>query len=77
MAALQLLAEVRASLMTGELFTYQLIQIFEFKTFAPLKILVDKISCLWQPIRTFDENLPEHIGLDLADGVGRASDTPE
>jgi len=26
-------------------------------------------------LRTFDENLHEHIRLDLADGVGRGSDT--
>jgi len=26
-------------------------------------------------LRTFDENLHEHISLDLADGVGRGSDT--
>jgi hypothetical protein len=26
-------------------------------------------------LRTFDENLHEHISLDLADDVGRGSDT--
>jgi hypothetical protein len=39
------------------------------------KVLLDVTSLLWYTSFTFDENLQLHINRDLADNVGRASDT--
>lgn len=54
---------------------HQFIRILDFQICTFLKLLVDCNGARCYRSRTFDEDLHKHINHELADNVGRESDT--